>query len=372
MRQIYFDNAATTAPDPEVVELMARIQKENYGNPSSVHRLGALTRDIIEEARGEMASLLSIKSKELFFTSGATESINTILAGAVKSLNIKRIISSKIEHSAVLRSLEHLEKFFGIAVDYVSLDPLGKIDFEHLESLLKSDKKTLVALMHVNNELGNILPLNECAGLCQSYGALFFSDIVQSAGKIDLDLSDVDFAAGSAHKFHGPKGVGFMVVKSGNKIEPLLHGGPQEINMRAGTENVAAIAGMSRALALAVENSERRRQHISALKERLISGLQDVVPEAVINGDPKGIHTILNIGLPKEKYGKMLVFNLDMRGIAVSGGSACSSGVMKISHVIEALGLAEKIIPLRVSFSHHNTEVEVDELLNALGDMVRD
>jgi len=368
MQQIYFDNAATTAMDLQVVDLMTQLMRTTYGNASSVHQSGNRSRDIIEDARLTMAELLHIKPAELFFTSGATESINTAIQGVVKSLGVNHIVTSQLEHSAVLEAIAKAEKLATIVISYVSFDDQGNIDLDDLKNLLKSDRKTAVCLMHVNNEIGNILPLDVVGEICKESDALFISDTVQSMGKIGIDPKklNIDFVVGSAHKFHGPKGVGFLYINSKYKISPLIFGGAQERNMRAGTENIAGIAGMAKAFELAYLNLDETKKYLSLLKNHLIKMIKKKIPTAVFNGDPNGIQTILNIGLPKSSHNKMVIFNLDVKGFAVSGGSACSSGVMNISHVIKALGKDKELIPIRVSFSKYNTFEEVDSFVKVL------
>lgn len=368
MNFVYFDNAATTAMDQQVVDVMVEVMRSTYGNASSVHQKGTKSRASIEVARSEISEILQIKPSELFFTSGATESINTVLYGMVKSLDVKHIITSKLEHLAVLETIARVQKEFKVKVSFVDFDQQGNIDLDHLYELLQGNEKTAVCLMHVNNELGNILPLESVAKICQENKVLFFSDTVQSIGKIPLNLDQIplDFAVGSAHKFHGPKGVGFLYINSRNKISPYIHGGAQEINMRAGTENIAGIVGMAKAFELAHIDIDSNKFYISNLKNYLIEKVKEKIPTAIFNGDPQGIHTILNIGLPKSKHNKMVIFNLDVKGFAVSGGSACSSGVMNISHVIKAIGNAEDIIPVRVSLSKYNTINEIDRFVNVL------
>lgn len=367
MDYIYLDNAATTPILPEVADIMDDVNRTIFGNPSSIHRFGNIARDKIEESRLSISKALKVKPSELFFTSGATESITTILYGAIRGLGVQRIVTSRLEHPATLQTIEKIGRLGLAEVVYLEFDKQGHINLQHLSGTLSNGTKTLVCLMHANNELGNLLPMKKVSEICSEHGALFLSDTVQSIGKFDNDFSEYpDFAIGSAHKFHGPKGVGFMVVKSQYKIDALMVGGAQERNMRAGTENLASIVGMAKALDFALKNVEDSMGYISELKNLTIERVKNLIPDAVFNGDACGIATILNIGLPKATHNKMVVFNLDSKGFAVSGGSACSSGVLNISHVIKALGLAETIIPIRVSFSRFNNAEEVELFVNML------
>jgi len=300
MKLIYFDNAATTPMDLMVVEKMSEVMKTVFGNASSVHSLGNIARDSIENSRLQIAELLNISTSELFFTSGATEAINTIIFGAVKALSVEHIISSKLEHAAVIEAIKEVQYENKIEVSNVNFDEKGQINLLHLKQLLSTPRKTLVCLMHVNNEIGNILPLTEVANICKENNALFFSDTVQSVGKYKkIPLSILDFAVASAHKFHGPKGVGFMYINSRNKIPPLLKGGHQERNMRSGTENLAGIVGMAEALQLAFDNIDKDAKYILDLKNLLVEKLSSEIPDLVFNGDKDGHYSILNIGLPK-------------------------------------------------------------------------
>ena len=368
MNRIYLDNAATTAMDPEVIQVMHEVMQRVYGNPSSVHQSGAAARDLIEDARLQVSNLLHVEPSEIFFTSGATESINTLIEGSIKSLGIQHIISSEIEHPAVLQGIKHATSNPKVKLHMLRFDEQGHFDLNHLEELLTQYPKALVCLIHANNELGTLLPLKKVGELCHKHEALFFSDTVQSMGKFENDFSAgwLDFAVGSAHKFHGPKGIGFMYIKAGNKIAPLHVGGAQERNMRAGTENLPGIVGLAKAMELAYDNMQDTMDHISGLKSHLLQSIKQELSDVVVNGDSDGLYSILNLGFPIEMHNKMLIFNLDVAGIAVSGGSACSSGVMNISHVIKAIGRAESHIPVRISMSKYNTKEEIDYLIELL------
>jgi cysteine desulfurase len=364
--KVYFDNAATTPVAPEVVEAMHSVLTENFGNPSSIHAHGRQTRSLIEMSRKKVADLLSTSPSEIFFTSGGTEADNTTLRSAVEGLGVKRIITSKIEHHAVLHTAQYLAKLHGIQLDFVKTDQQGHIVMDSLETLLRSsDDKTLVSLMHANNEIGNLSDLEAIGTLSHEYGALFHSDMVQTLGHYRHDLSSlpVDFAAGSAHKFHGPKGVGFLYINHQNQIPPLIHGGAQERNMRSGTENVPGIMGMTRALELAHEDMEGHRQHILGLKKLMIEELKAKIPGVSFNGASgdldKSLYTVLNVCIAPSSANEMLLFNLDIKGISISGGSACSSGTNVGSHVLAELDRDPKSGAIRFSFSRYNTNEEV-------------
>jgi cysteine desulfurase len=367
---IYLDNAATTPLLPEVKEAMVEAM-EVFGNPTSIHGLGRASRVVLEDLRSLAAGLLNVGTGELFFTSGGTESLQTALTGAVRDLGIRRIITAPLEHHAVIHNIEALEKWFPLKVEHVDFDHQGKISHGHLEELLQSPERSLVVLMHANNETGMLIPLKKTAALCSKYGALFLTDTVQTVGKFRIDLSEgISFAAASAHKFHGPKGTGMLYVSRENTINPLILGGGQERNMRSGTENVIGIAGMVKALALAYRDMEEVQRHIAELRRKLMAGILELVPEAVMLTDPDhALHTILNVGFPVEKVGEMLVYRFDMAGIAVSGGSACASGVNSLSHVLQALGGFENREHVRFSFSRISSVEDVDQCLKVIAGM---
>lgn len=371
MRKIYLDNASTTQLRPEVVAEMTKVLSEDFGNPSSTHSFGRSAKVLLETARKRIAKQINANASEIIFTSCGTEANNWILRSAVKDLKVERIITSKVEHHAVLHTAEALQNEFGIAVDYVSLLPNGDIDFTDLVELLSQDKKTLVSLMHVNNEIGTVLNLEKAVRISHDYNALFHTDTVQSIGKTEIDVQNlgVDFLVASAHKFHGPKGVGFAYVKKNSGLQPLFFGGEQEKGLRAGTEAVHQIAGMAKALELSYEHLIVERNYISDLKNYLIAQLEIDFPEFKLNGSEDGFYNIANVLLPlsDDKTG-MILFHLDMKGIAVSRGSACQSGSVKPSHVLaEILDNEDVTKPsLRISLSHYNTKEDIDELLNAL------
>ena len=371
MKKIYLDNASTTALRPEVVQEMTKVLTEDYGNPSSTHGLGRTAKNILELSRKSIAKNLNATAQEIIFTSCGTEANNWILRSAVKDLQVKRIITSKIEHHAVLYTALVLEKEYDIQIDYVNVKPNGEIDITHLVELLSQEKKTLVSLMHVNNEIGTVLDLERIGRICQEHNTLFHSDTVQSIGKtpIDLEKLSVDFIVASAHKFHGPKGTGFAFIRKNSGLQPLFFGGEQEKGLRAGTEALHQIAGMAKALELSYSNLETEQKHILELRKYLITQLKTAFPEFKINGNPDGFYTVLNVLLPFEATKTaMLLFHLDMKGIAVSRGSACQSGSIKASHVLaEMLSVEDLKKPsLRISFSHYNTKEDIDILVEAL------
>ena len=378
MQKIYLDNAATTPLDPEVVELMCGHLRENFGNPSSTHEFGRKARAALERARKNIAASFKCTPSQVIFTSGGSEADNLVLKNAVVNWGIRRLISSKIEHHAVLHSLEALARDNGIKTDYVRLNEFGDVDLEHLEELLSgSDEPSLVSLMLVNNEIGNVLDAGEVSRICQKHGALFHSDTVQGIGHLDFDLErmPIDFVAASAHKFHGPKGVGFAIVKKGMSFEPLIHGGEQEMGTRAGTENTHSIAGMDKALDIALKNFEEDRSYVGGLKAYFVEQLKEKIEGVRFNGrssDPeKSAFHILSVRFPKNV--PMLLFNLDLKGIAASGGSACQSGSNKGSHVLsEILDETEAAkTSVRFSFSRQNTREEIDQVIAALVELVR-
>ena len=371
MKKVYLDNASTTQVRPEVIAEMTKVLSEDYGNPSSTHSFGRNAKSVLELSRKSIAKQLNITAQEIIFTSGGTEANNWILRSAVQDLKIKRIITSKIEHHAVLLTVQALQNEYDIQVDYVAVKPNGDIDITDLVDLLSQETKTLVSLMHVNNETGTVLDIDLVGRICKQHNALFHSDMVQSVGKTEIDLQSipVDFMVSSAHKFHGPKGVGFAFVRKNSGLQPVLFGGEQEKGLRPGTEAVHQIAGMAKALALSYSNLESQRQTISDLKKYLIDQLEVAFPAFEINGTPEGFYTILNVLLPlSEDKTAMILFNLDMNGIAVSRGSACQSGSNRPSHVLaEMLSNEDLRKPsLRISFSHYNTIEDLDLLIEGL------
>lgn len=371
MKKVYLDNASTTAIRPEVIEEMTKVMAEDYGNPSSTHSFGRNAKSVLELSRKAIAKELNVPAQEIIFTSCGTEADNWILRSAVKDLKVTRIITSKIEHHAVLHTVMLLEKEFAIQVDYVAVKPDGSIDITNLVELLANPAKTLVSLMHVNNEVGTVLDLARVGQICKEHNVLFHSDTVQSIGKQVLDLQEIpiDFIAASAHKFHGPKGVGFAFVRKNSGLQPMFFGGEQEKGLRAGTEAVHQIAGMAKALTLSYANLDQERKHIQGLKTYLLEQLTASLPGFIVNGDANGFYNILNVLLPfAADKTAMILFHLDMKGIAVSRGSACQSGSIRPSHVLaEMLSLEDLKKPsLRISFSHYNTKEDIDLLIDAL------
>ncbi len=380
MKKIYFDNAATTQLRDDVIECMTEVMKTEYGNPSSTHSYGRSAKSLLENARKDVANVLNVSSSEIIFTSGGTEADNLILNSAVRDLKVERVITSPIEHHAVLHTLEWLQKKYAVQIEYVKLDACGLVDYEDLERLLEDTSlKTLVSLMHVNNEVGNMLDLKRVATLCKAKNALFHSDTVQSVGHFELDFKDtpLDFAAAAAHKFHGPKGAGFAFIRKNSGIQPLIRGGEQERGMRAGTESIYAIAGMTEALKVSYRKLEKERKHILELKNYFKGQLLENIPGIKFNGscdnNEHSTYTVLNICLPfSPEKATLLLFQLDMKGIACSKGSACQSGSEAGSHVLQAI-LSEEDLQkpsVRFSFSHFNKIEEVDYVVEVLKEFV--
>tara|TARA_Y100000389_G_scaffold188765_1_gene211701 strand:+ start:715 stop:1851 length:1137 start_codon:yes stop_codon:yes gene_type:complete len=375
---IYFDNAATTPLRKEVIMAISDVMEDCFGNPSSTHSYGRKAKAYVETARKLIAKQINAAPNEIIFTSGGTESDNMILHCAVKDLAVKRIISSKIEHHAILHAMEALEQLFGIEIAYVKTDKKGVIDLGDLELLLKDEKKkTLVSLMHVNNEIGNVLDLQKVGDLCNEHKAFFHTDAVQGIGHFTFNMETlpVDFLSAAAHKFHGPKGIGFLFVRQKTGLQPFIYGGAQERGMRAGTESVHNIVGMSKALELAYENLDFERQKVLELKTYFIDQIINLFPEVKFNGmcnDPsKSTYTLVNVALPiPDEKALMLDFHLDLNGIACSKGSACQSGSQSGSHVLKCLRSEdhENWPSLRFSFSILNSKKEVDHLINVLKD----
>ena len=369
---VYLDNAATTPLDKEVFEAMAPYMLEHFGNPSSIHTHGRQARSAIEKARKTIANLLNTSPAEIFFTSGGTEADNAAIFSTVRSLGIKYAVSSPLEHHAVLHSLEALQKNGELELSFVKHDEKGGLDLEHLEQLLAERPLTLVSIMHGNNEIGNINDIQAIGEICKKYRAIFHSDTVQTMGhyRHDLQKLPVHFLVGSAHKFHGPKGVGFIYSNAGVKVSPLIHGGAQERNMRGGTENVYGIIGLAKALEIAYRDMAEQQKYIQGLKDRLISKLIENVPDVQFNGysaeADKSLYTVLNVSLPPSSINEMLLFNLDINKISVSGGSACTSGSNIGSHVLQAIGSDPERGAIRFSMSKYNTPEEIDYVVEKL------
>ncbi len=372
MSKIYLDNAATTRLDAAVLEAMLPYLTENFGNPSSIHSHGRQVRNAIEKARKTVAGLINASPSEIFFTSGGTEADNTAIHGSIYALGLKHAITSRTEHHAVLHTLEHLAHTGIIQLSYVKLDNKGHVDLEDLDRLLQNNPRSLVSLMHGNNEIGNLSDIHEIAKICKKHNAIFHSDTVQTMGhyKHDMQACAVDFIIGAAHKFHGPKGVGFLYINSENKIPPFVHGGSQERNMRGGTENVYGIIGLAKALEISYQEMDKHRSHIELLKKHMIESLKNSIPGVEFNGDSanidKSLYTVLNVSLPPSDDNEMLLFNLDIKGISCSGGSACTSGTEVGSHVLAALGVDNSRGNVRFSFGKYNTIAEIDSVIEAL------
>jgi len=379
MKQIYFDNAATTQIREEVIDAMTKVMKNNFGNASSSHSFGRSSKFLVENSRKQIASYFNVSASEIVFTSGGTEADNLVLRSAVRDLGVEEIITSRIEHHGVLRTLEQLENEYDILVSYVDLDSNGQISITHLEKLLQNSKKTLVSLMHVNNEIGNLLDINAVANLCKANNALFHTDAVQSVGhyKIDLQEKSIDFLAASAHKFHGPKGVGFAFLRKGSGLKPLIFGGEQERGFRAGTESVHNIVGLSTSLSMAYDNLETESNHVKEIKSYFIEQLKANIPNVSFNGNSgdmtKSTFTSFNALLPvAAEKAELLLFQLDLKGIACSKGSACQSGSSQGSHVLaQILSDADMQKPsIRFSFSIYNTKADVDYVVCVLKELI--
>jgi len=363
--RVYLDNASTTPLDTEVIAAMEPFLKTHFGNPSSIHSHGRESRSAIEKARKVIAELLNVSPSEIFFTSGGTEADNSVICGIVHSLGVKNVISSRIEHHAVLHTLDHISSQGLANIHYVNLDEKGHIDYGHLAELLNQNPNSLVTLMHANNEIGNISDLEYIGNLCKESDSYFHSDTVQTVGHYvhNLQLLNLHAMVGSAHKFHGPKGIGFMYIRGGLKIDPYIHGGSQERNMRGGTENVYGIVGLAKALEICYRDMNKHRSHIENLKTLLISKLDGQLDGVSYNGDSanleKSNYKVLNVCLPESPENEMLLFNLDISGVSASGGSACTSGSNVGSHVLKAIGADPERGAVRFSFSKLNTEDEI-------------
>lgn len=370
---IYLDNAATTRLDDEVIEAMIPYMREHFGNPSSIHAYGRVTRAAIEKARKTISSLLNVSPAEIFFTSGGTEANNMALINSIKDYDLKHAITSPTEHHAVLHTLEALAHDGKIKLSLVKIDAHGRVDLDHLEELLQNNSRSIVSLMHANNEIGTKLQLKEVAEIVKKYDGLYHSDTVQTMGHYRFDLQDipVDFINCAAHKFHGPKGVGFIYIKAGSKIQPFIFGGAQERNMRGGTENLYGIIGLAKAMEIAYRDIEEHQSYVSNLKQYMIQKLVETIPGVAFNGDisDDSLYTVLNVSFPENQIGEMLLFSLDINGIAASGGSACSSGTDVGSHVLRALNTDSKRANIRFSFSKYNTIEEIDYTIQKLQEM---
>ncbi|GAA4435955.1 cysteine desulfurase family protein [Ravibacter arvi] len=373
----YLDNAATTPLDPEVLEAMLPVLRDVYGNPSSIHASGRQARSLVERARKTVAELLGASPAEIFFTSGGTESNNTILCGAIESYNLRHVITSPLEHHAVLHTLENLRNNGKIRLSYLTVNESGDISQDELEALLAGNDRTLVSLMHGNNEIGNLNDIQAIGSLCAAHGALFHSDTVQTMGHFRHNVQnlDVNFMVGAAHKFHGPKGIGFFYQKAGTRIQPFIHGGAQERNMRGGTENVYGIVGLAKALEIAYRDMATHEHAIRSLKMHMKSMLEERIEGVLFNGrsaDPdRSLYTVLNVSLPMSEISDMLLFNLDIAGICASGGSACASGTDIGSHVLQAIQATSERPSVRFSFGKYSTTEEVEYAVEVLEGLFR-
>lgn len=380
MNKIYLDNAATTPLSEEVIDAMIDTMKMNFGNPSSTHSFGQEAKILIENVRRQVADYLHVTPAEIIFTSCGTESNNMIIKSSVEHLGVERIISSPMEHKCVSESILDMKNRKGVEVAYIRPNEKGDIDLNKLEELLKvSDKKTLVSLMHANNEIGNIIDIKKIAQICKENNALFHSDTVQTMAHMNLDFSDipVDFASCSAHKFHGPKGIGFAFIRKSSGLKGIITGGPQERSLRAGTENVAGIAGLGKALELSLNNMEAYTQHMQDIKQYTIDRVAAEIPGVKFNGrsseSNNSLYTVVSLLLPYKN--PLIGLQLDMKGIAVSQGSACSSGASKPSMVMMMVLSEDEMdngTPLRVSFSHKTTKNEIDTFVDALKEISKD
>jgi cysteine desulfurase len=363
--RVYLDNAATTPIDPEVLKVMFTVMESNYGNPSSIHGHGREARALIEKSRKTIANLLHTSPAEIFFTSGGTEADNTAIRCGIIDNNIKHAITSRLEHHAVIHTLEAMQKAGIISLSFVNTDSKGNIDYQQLETLLQNNERSFVSLMHANNEIGTLTDVMRVGDLCEKYNAIFHCDTVQTMGHYPHDLSKLKmhFMVCAAHKLHGPKGIGFLHVNHRIKIKPMIFGGSQERNMRGGTENVYGIVGLAKALEIAYAEMAEHQQYIQSLKTYMIDQLTEKVPGINFNGEvdsDKGLYTVLNVSFPEMEMADMLLFNLDIAGISASGGSACSSGTDIGSHVLSAIGANPLRPSVRFSFSKYNTKAEVD------------
>ena len=373
--RIYFDNAATTSLDPGVLEAMMPYLTDKFGNPSSIYSYGRESRLAIENARKSVAKILNAHPAEIFFTSGGTESSNTAISASIRDLGCKHIITSAIEHHATTHTVDSLYHHGEAALSFVKLLPNGHIDMEDLEHLLaNSHEKCLVTLMHANNEIGNMLDIHAVGNLCKMYGAIFHSDTVQTVGHFPFDLRNtpVHFVTGAGHKFHGPKGVGMLYINENVKINPFIHGGSQERNMRAGTENLYGIVGFAKALEMATEEYEKQSGYVKGLKIYMMEQVKKHIRNVSFNGDPLGrsLYTVLSVSFPKTEKSEMILFNLDMNNICASGGSACTSGADQGSHVIRAINNNPNQVTVRFSFSKQNTKEEIDFVVEKLKEMI--
>ena len=369
---VYFDNAATTPLEKKVLDKMIPYMENGFGNPSSIHKRGREIKSAIEKSRSRVAEILCCEPGEIFFTSGGTEADNMFITNTVLEKKIDTIITSKIEHHAVLHCCEYLNKSHKINIKYVNINEKGEIDHDHLENLIRKNTNSLVSLMHGNNEIGNLNDIKTISKICEKYNTILHSDTVQTIGHYNINLNDINIhgVVGSAHKFHGPKGIGFLYLNNKHKISPFIHGGAQERNMRGGTENVYGIIGLSEALTLANDNLDSHREKVQKLKGHMISSLEKKIEGVKFNGMSadidQSLYTVLNVSIPNIDDQQMFLFNLDINNIAASAGSACSSGSDSGSHVLKEISTVDGCVNVRFSFSKYNTLEEVDYVVNKI------
>tara|TARA_Y100000817_G_scaffold48322_2_gene34305 strand:- start:4077 stop:5210 length:1134 start_codon:yes stop_codon:yes gene_type:complete len=369
---VYFDNAATTPLEKKVLDKMIPYMENGFGNPSSIHKRGREIKSAIEKSRSRVADILCCEPGEIFFTSGGTEADNMFITITVLEKKIDTIITSKIEHHAVLHCCEYLNKSHKINIKYVNINEKGEIDHDHLENLIRKNTNSLVSLMHGNNEIGNLNDIKTISKICEKYNTILHSDTVQTIGHYNINLNDINIhgVVGSAHKFHGPKGIGFLYLNNKHKISPFIHGGAQERNMRGGTENVYGIIGLSEALTLANDNLDSHREKVQKLKGHMISSLEKKIEGVKFNGMSadidQSLYTVLNVSIPNIDDQQMFLFNLDINNIAASAGSACSSGSDSGSHVLNEISTVDGCVNVRFSFSKYNTLEEVDYVVNKI------
>ena len=375
MKRVYLDNAATTPISKEIIELMSSLMKHQFANPSSTHSEGRKSKTIVEESRTIIAKILNTYPRNIFFTSGGTESDNMAIKMSIENYNIKHAITSRISHHAVLYPLEKLAKENKIKLSYVKLDKNGLVSFSDLENLLENNSRTFVSIMHANNEVGVIQDIKKIGLICQNYNAIFHSDTVQTIGHYHIDLQkiNIDFLAASAHKFHGPKGIGFIYISDNVKISPFIIGGAQERNMRAGTENIHSISALAKAMELAYQSLDKDMIYIKKLKSYMIEKLKLYIPDVQFfsnsNDLDNSLYTVLTVSFPLTKNSEMLLFNLDIAGVSCSGGSACASGSNKGSHVLSYFDPNAKRTGIRFSFSKYNTFDDIDFTIQKLKDI---
>ena len=374
---VYFDNASTTPMDKTVLEKMLPYLENGFGNPSSIHKKGREIKSVIEKCRSKIASLLSCEPGEIFFTSGGTEADNMFILNTAIEKKLDTIITSKLEHHAVLHCCEYLERSYKKNIKFVNSDDKGVIDLDHLESLMKSSPNSLVTIMHGNNEIGNLNDIKKISRICEQYETIFHSDTVQTVGHYNLNLNDLNIhgIVGSAHKFHGPKGVGFLYLNNKHKISPFIHGGAQERNMRGGTENVYGIVGLAKALELSITNMADHAKKVSNLKKYMIEKLTHAVDGIKFNGQSSdlnnSLYTVLNVSIPNMNDQQMFLFNLDINNVAASAGSACTSGSEVGSHVLAQIKKNKEHVSVRFSFSKMNSKEEVDYTVDKVCEILK-